>query len=334
MSLASNGIGTTRPNPSVGAVIVVDDTIIGEGYTSPYGGSHAEVNAIASVKDTSLLQQATMYVTLEPCSHYGKTPPCADLIVKKGIPKVVIGCVDTNELVAGKGIERLRKAGCEVVVGVLEEECLYHHRRFFTSQQKKRPYIILKWAQTKDGFIAPKHRDSQNPVWITNELSRQFVHKWRAQEHAILVGTNTVEADNPKLNVREWTGENPVRVVLDRTLKLSRDLHVFDRSVPTIVLTEMEEESVENLQFEKINFDESLAKEVCRVLDAHNIQSVIIEGGSQTLQTFIDDGLWDEAFVFTGNTLFGEGVKAPEFSGRLVSEEMIFQDQLKQYRND
>lgn len=334
LSLGAKGIGTTRPNPSVGAVIVVDDTIIGEGFTSPYGGAHAEVHAIESVKDVSLLEKATLYVTLEPCSHYGKTPPCADLILKNKIPRVVIGCIDTNELVAGKGVERLRKGGCEVTLGVLEEECLQHHRRFFTSQQKNRPYIILKWAETKDGFIAPKQRDAQAPVWITNELSRQLVHKWRSQEHAILVGTNTVESDNPSLNVRDWRGEHPVRVVLDRTLRLSLDLHVFDKSVLTIVLTEKVKENEDNLIYEKIDFAVDLASEICRVLHNHNIQSLIVEGGAKTLQSFIDEGLWDEANVFVGDVFFEEGVKAPVFLGNIISQRSIEKDILKMYRND
>ena len=181
LELAQKGIGTTRPNPSVGAVLVVDDKVIGEGFTSPYGGSHAEVNAVASVKDKELLKKATFYVTLEPCSHYGKTPPCSLMIIENEIPKVVIGCVDTNSLVAGKGIEMLRDAGCEVITGVLEDECKQQHKRFFTFHNKKRPYIILKWAETKDGFVAPLKRDERKPVWITNEVSRQFVHQWRAE---------------------------------------------------------------------------------------------------------------------------------------------------------
>ena len=199
MQLAKNGIGTTRPNPSVGAVIAYNDKIIGEGFTSSYGGNHAEVNAINSVKNKALLKESTIYVTLEPCSHFGKTPPCADLIVKHQIKNVVIGCVDTNSLVAGKGIERLQNAGINVEVGVLEKECLEHHKRFFTVQNKKRSYIILKWAETKDGFIAPLEKDEQKPVWISNSYSQLLVHKWRSKEHAILVGTNTVIADNPEI---------------------------------------------------------------------------------------------------------------------------------------
>ena len=234
LEISKSGIGTTRPNPSVGAVLVVDDKIIGEGFTSPYGGSHAEVNAISAVKDQTLLATATMYVTLEPCSHFGKTPPCADLIIKSEIKKVVIGCIDSNVLVAGKGVERLQNAGCEVIVGVLEKECKAHHKRFFTFQTQKRPFIILKWAQTLDAFIAPKKRATQAPVWITKEVSRQLVHKWRSEEQAILVGTTTVLDDNPGLDVRYWKGEDPVRIVIDRELKILTSLKVHDGSVKTI----------------------------------------------------------------------------------------------------
>ena len=334
LELAANGIGMARPNPSVGAVIVHDHKIIGEGYTSSYGGNHAEVNAINSVKDSTLLKEATLYVTLEPCSLFGKTPPCADLIVRHQIPNVVFGCVDTNVLVAGKGIERLKSAGCNVIVGVLEEECLHHHRRFFTNQNKKRPFIILKWAETKDGFIAPLNKDEQKPVWITNNISRQLVHKWRAEEHAILVGTNTVKADNPKLTIRNWSGENPVRVVIDKDLKLSKNLNVLDGSVPTIIITEREKDNSKNITFEKVDFSKALPSQICEVLYRNKIQSIIIEGGAITLQSFIDSGLWDEANVFIGGILFNKGIKAPVLSGREVSENRIQQDVVKKYIND
>lgn len=337
LQLAKNGIGTTRPNPSVGAVVVHNDTIIGEGFTSPYGGNHAEVNAINSVENKLLLQEATIYVTLEPCSHHGKTPPCADLIVASKIPNVVIGCVDTNSLVAGKGIERLQNAGINVKVGVLEDECLAHHKRFFTVQNKKRPYIVLKWAETKDGFIAPAEKDEQKPVWISNTYSQQLVHKWRSEEHAILVGTNTVIADNPKLNVRNWDGENPVRIVLDKDLRVPSDMNVLDGNVKTIVLTEIKSKSQEasqNVIFEEIDFTRDVAQQTCKVLQKHKIQSVIIEGGRQTLQTFIDKNLWDEARVFIGDVNFGEGVKSPDFSAKITSEEKIQNDILRIYFND
>jgi diaminohydroxyphosphoribosylaminopyrimidine deaminase/5-amino-6-(5-phosphoribosylamino)uracil reductase len=338
LELAQKGIGTTRPNPSVGAVLVVDDKIIGEGFTSPYGGSHAEVNAIASVEDKELLKKATIYVTLEPCSHYGKTPPCSLLIIDSKIPKVVIGSMDTNSLVAGKGIKMLQNAGIEVVTGVLEDECKEQHKRFFTFHEKKRPYIILKWAETQDGFIAPVKRNERKPVWITNPVSRQLVHQWRAEEHGILVGTNTVLQDNPKLNVRHYKGQNPVRIVMDKDLKISKGSHVYDASVKTIFIhsniIECRFERSRELIFEPIDFSKPIAQQICTVMHQHNIQSVIIEGGAQTLQTFINENLWDEARVFTGESHFKEGVKAPAFNHPEKEIYTLQTDQLKIYRND
>ncbi|MFK8058901.1 MAG: bifunctional diaminohydroxyphosphoribosylaminopyrimidine deaminase/5-amino-6-(5-phosphoribosylamino)uracil reductase RibD [Polaribacter sp.] len=337
LQIAKNGIGTSRPNPSVGAVIVLDDKIIGEGFTSPFGGNHAEVNAINSVIDKDLLKEATIYVTLEPCSHFGKTPPCADLIVKHQLKNVVIGCVDSNSLVAGEGIERLENAGINVIVGVLEAECRKHHKRFLTVQDKKRPYIILKWAATKDGFIAPISKNEQKPVFISNQYSQQLVHKLRGKEHAILVGTNTVIADNPKLNVRSWSGENPVRIILDRSLRISEKSNVFDETVKTIVITEKENcqfERSRELIFENINFSKNIALQICEVLQKHKIQSVIIEGGTKTLQTFIDENLWDEAQVFIGNKEFGAGVKAPVLNKAAKKVTNIKNDVLKIVTND
>ncbi len=335
LHIAKNGIGTTRPNPSVGAVVVLNDEIIGEGYTSPYGGNHAEVNAINAVKDKSHLKNATIYVTLEPCSHYGKTPPCADLIVKYQIINVVIGCVDANSLVAGKGIKKLIKAGCNVTVGVLERECRKHHKRFFSVQEKNRPFVILKWAETKNGFIAPLTKKETKPVWISNQYSQQLVHKWRSEEHAILVGTNTAIADNPRLNVRSWKGNNPIRIVLDRALRIPKEAHVFDKTVKTVVLTELENNSLsENIIFERIDFSLNVAKQVCEVLQKHQIQSVIIEGGLQTLQSFIDADLWDEARVFVGGNEFEYGVEAPVIYGKTTKEVILKKDLLKIITND
>ena len=334
LEISKQGIGTTRPNPSVGAVLVVDDKIIGEGFTSPYGGNHAEVNAISSVKNDEDLKKATIYVTLEPCSHYGKTPPCVDLIVKSGIKKVVIGCSDVNEIVAGRGIERLQNEGCEVVVVVLEKECKAHHKRFFTFHSKKRPYIILKWAQTQDGFIAPKNRVKQAPVWITQKVSRQLVHKWRSEEHSILVGTTTILDDNPSLDVRSWSGENPLRIVIDKDLTIPKDLKVYDGSVKTIFINQKITTNNENLFFEKINFSKPIALEICKVLFKHKVQSLIVEGGGKTIQTFIDENLWDEARVFSGLVNFKEGTKAPILKGPFLNEENLMGDSLKTYIND
>ncbi|GAA4241284.1 bifunctional diaminohydroxyphosphoribosylaminopyrimidine deaminase/5-amino-6-(5-phosphoribosylamino)uracil reductase RibD [Winogradskyella damuponensis] len=323
LQIAKNGLGTTRPNPMVGAIIVYNDHIIGEGFTSEYGCNHAEVNAINSVKDKTLLSKSTIYVTLEPCSHYGKTPPCSDLIISHHIPNVVIGCVDDNPEVAGKGIAKLKASGCNVTVGVLENECKIHHKRFFTFHNKKRPYIILKWAETADGFIAPIQKDEKKPVWITNTYSRQLVHKWRAEEQAILVGTNTVIEDNPSLTVRDWSGENPIRVVLDKTSKLSSDYNIFNEDAKTIRLTN-----------KIIDFDKPIATQIAKLLHQQNINSVIIEGGATTLQTFIDEHLWDEARVFIGNPSFKTGIKAPELIGNLISESQIKNDLLKIYAKD
>jgi len=351
LQIAKNGIGISRPNPSVGAVVVLNDVIISEGFTSDYGGNHAEVNAINAIEDTSQLKLATIYVTLEPCSHFGKTPPCADLIVKHQFKNVVIGCVDSNNLVAGKGIERLRKAGINVVVGVLEHECLAHHKRFFTVHNKKRPFIILKWAETNNGFVAPVYPELisgtdkeklnqiqyKKPIWISNVYSQQLVHKWRSEEHAILVGTNTVIADNPKLNVRNWSGNNPVRIVLDKNLRIPKNANVFDESTQTIFLTETRnkrKEEREDIIFKEIDFSKKVAKQICDVLYKHKIQSVIIEGGVQTLQTFIDANLWDEARIFIGENEFKKGIKAPVISGKLISELNLKGDVLKILTND
>ena len=321
--ISKNGLGTTRPNPMVGCVIVHENQIIGEGFTSPYGGNHAEVNAINSVKDKSKLKEATLYVALEPCSHYGKTPPCSDLIIEKKIPNVIIGCLDDNDKVEGKGIAKLKESGCNVIVGILEKECQEHHKRFFTFHNKKRPYVILKWAETMDGFIAPETKAKAKPVWITNELSRQLVHKWRTEEQAILVGTNTVLKDNPTLTARDWTGENPIRIVLDPDMILSKNLNVFNNEAKTIVISRKE-----------IDYSKDVAKEISDFLFEEDINSVIIEGGAQTLQTFIDSSIWDEARVFVGQKEFKKGIKAPDFSGKLLSERKISLDILKIYQND
>jgi diaminohydroxyphosphoribosylaminopyrimidine deaminase/5-amino-6-(5-phosphoribosylamino)uracil reductase len=322
LQIAKNGLGITRPNPMVGAVVVYNNKIIGEGYTSKYGDNHAEVNAIRSVKDKSLLSKSMLYVTLEPCSHYGKTPPCSDLIIKHKIPEVIIGCIDDNPEVAGKGIKKLKASGSNVIVGVLEDECKAHHKRFFTFLNKKRPYIILKWAETKDGFIAPSTKGKKEPVWITNTYSRQLVHKWRTEEQAILVGTNTVTEDNPSLTVRDWKGENPIRIVLDKVSKLRSDLNVFNDEAETVRITDKD-----------LDFDKPIAIQITNILYKQNISSVIIEGGTQTLQTFINENLWDEARIFIGDIEFKTGVKAPKLKGKLIHESKIKTDLLKIFKN-
>ena len=258
----------------------------------------------------------------------------ADLIIKSEIKKVVIGCIDSNVLVAGKGIERLQNAGCEVIVGVLEKECKAHHKRFFTFQTKKRPFIILKWAQTLDAYVAPKKRATQAPVWITNEASRQLVHKWRCEEQAILVGTTTVLDDNPGLDVRYWKGEDPVRIVIDKELKIPTNLKVYDGSVKTIFINESSTYVKGTIFFEKINFSKPIAIQICEVLFKHKIQSLIVEGGTKTIQTFIDENLWDEARVFSGEVHFNDGVNAPKLDVIPTKEENIKGDILKTYLND
>jgi diaminohydroxyphosphoribosylaminopyrimidine deaminase/5-amino-6-(5-phosphoribosylamino)uracil reductase len=338
IELAKNGLGETYPNPMVGSVIVLNSVIIGEGWHREAGRSHAEVFAINAVKDKSQLKNATIYVSLEPCSHYGKTPPCADLIVENGIKNVVIGTIDSNSKVSGKGVEHLKNNGCNVIIGVLEDECLELNTRFFTFHNKKRPFILLKWAETKDGFIDRFRTKSQEnlPNWISNIYSQQLVHKMRAEEQAILVGTNTALNDNPSLNIRSWIGNNPIRIVLDRTLKIPFNYNLLDGNIKTIVLTEksQNESSNKNVIFEEINFKNNLPKQVCKVLYNHKIQSVIIEGGAQTLQSFIDENLWDEANVFVGESIFGNGLLAPKISKSPTKLIEISGDILKRYINN
>ena len=333
IQLAKNGLGTTYPNPLVGSVIVYKNQIIGEGWHRKSGEPHAEVNAINSVKDKSLLAKATIYVSLEPCSHFGKTPPCCDLIIKHKIPNVVMGTIDPNSKVAGSGIKRLIDNGVNVTVGVLEKECNELNKRFFTFHQKKRPYIILKWAESQDGFIAPLTKDKKEPVWISNEFSRQLVHKWRTEEQAILVGTKTVLDDNPKLNVRDWKGENPIRIVLDRTGKIPNDFFIKDEKTKTIIITEQENlRSSENCICENAIFDTKLTRTIANILYNYGIQSIVVEGGKQTLQSFIEDNLWDEARVFIGNIHLKSGLKAPIINGNFQIRN-IKDDQLKLFYN-
>jgi diaminohydroxyphosphoribosylaminopyrimidine deaminase/5-amino-6-(5-phosphoribosylamino)uracil reductase len=336
IELAKNGFGTTYPNPMVGSVIVYNDQIIGEGWHKKAGEPHAEVNAVRSVKDKSLLKRATIYVSLEPCSHYGKTPPCCDLIIANEIPNVVVGTVDPNEKVAGNGIKKLIESGINVTVGILEKECHELNKRFFTFHNKKRPYIILKWAESQDGFLAPEKQTDQErkPVWITNQYSRQLVHKWRSEEQAILVGTQTVVDDNPKLNVRDWFGNNPVRVVLDQNSRISRDSFIFDDSVKTIIFTKSEISfSAENITFEVIDFSQNIIPQILAVLHQNQIQSIIIEGGLHTLQAFIDQDIWDEARIFIGETTFTKGTKAPVLQKKTTTKTHIQNDELIYVRN-
>lgn len=337
--MGKNGLGTTAPNPMVGCVIVHDNVIIGEGYTDPYGSSHAEVNAINNVSDKSLLKKAVLYVTLEPCSHFGKTPPCADMIVAHEIPIVVIGLRDPNEKVAGRGIQALKDAGCEIIVGVLKDECRLHHKRFLTLHEKKRPYIILKWAESSDGFMAPTRATrSKNlePYWITNRESRQLVHKWRSEEQAILVGTTTVLDDDPKLTVRSWAGKNPIRLVLDRNLKIPPGFNIFDQGARTIICTEVKGKAryKEGIEYRIVNFDENLADQLCQLLVQEEISSVLIEGGARTLDAFVSANLWDEARIFKGRAIFRSGLPAPNISGEVLITQTVATDTLTILKND
>ncbi|HOZ30297.1 MAG TPA: bifunctional diaminohydroxyphosphoribosylaminopyrimidine deaminase/5-amino-6-(5-phosphoribosylamino)uracil reductase RibD [Bacteroidales bacterium] len=315
LELARKGLGSVSPNPMVGSVIVYKDRIIGEGYHRKCGEAHAEVNAVNSVSDKSLLKKSTIYVSLEPCSHFGKTPPCTDMIIRERIPKIVVGSIDPYFKVAGKGIEKLKTAGREVITGVLEKECIELNKRFYTFHTKKRPYIILKWAQTKDGYIDYRRESSteRKASWITNEYCRTLVHKWRTEEDAFLVGTNTVLLDNPQLTSRNWFGRNPLRITIDKDNKLDRNLRIFDNQAETMVFNLRKDYVENNISLVKIDFSIDIIPQILEILFEKQIQSIVVEGGLKTLQTFIDLGLWDEARVFTGDHVFGNGVPAPIF---------------------
>lgn len=325
--LARLGLGEVSPNPCVGCVIVLDGIIIGEGWHRHYGGPHAEVNAINSVADKNNLKGATVYVNLEPCSHFGKTPPCADLLIQHQVKKVILSNTDTNPLVAGQGIKKLQGGGVEVNPGLLEKEGREINKRFFTFVEQKRPYIILKWAESADGYIAKSDNDSK---WISNEYSRQLVHQWRSQEDAILVGAKTAAVDNPQLSVRDWSGRSPVRIVIDRFLKLKRDLHLFDHQQITYCYNLVKDEEQQNLTFVRLEED-GFVSLLLADLFKKKIQSVLVEGGRKTLDLFIHSGLWDEARVFCSGHSIGSGIEAPRIQGDLISEANIFNDTLKVY---
>jgi diaminohydroxyphosphoribosylaminopyrimidine deaminase/5-amino-6-(5-phosphoribosylamino)uracil reductase len=336
LELASLGMGNVSPNPMVGAVIVYNDRIIGEGYHQKYGQAHAEVNAINQAisrfdNSAELLEQSVIYVSLEPCAHYGKTPPCADLIIRHRIPKVVIGCRDPFDEVNGKGIEKLEAAGIEVITGVLEKECLWLNRRFFTRVQKHRPYIILKWAQTADGFFAPA---DNTQLWITGPESRKLVHQWRGEEDAILVGKNTAAIDNPALNVRYGEGKSPKRVVIDRRLELDKNLKIFDQSAETFVFNALKTDVDGKIKYIGLeDFERYVPQYILYQLYLQDIQSLIIEGGAFTLNTFIEAELWDEARIFTGAAIIQKGIRAPSLNSPVKSEYVIGEDQLIIYHN-
>ncbi|MBN3521253.1 bifunctional diaminohydroxyphosphoribosylaminopyrimidine deaminase/5-amino-6-(5-phosphoribosylamino)uracil reductase RibD [Algoriphagus lutimaris] len=324
LELAELGRGNVSPNPMVGCVIVKEGFIIGEGYHRKYGEAHAEVNAVNDVKDPKLIEGATAYVTLEPCAHFGKTPPCANLLVEMKIGRVVIAAVDSNPLVGGKGINILKEAGIEVDTGILEEEARWQNRRFFTQIEKKRPYVILKWAQTADGFVARKDYSSK---WISNFSSRQLVHKWRAEEDAIMVGKNTAKYDNPTLNVRNWVGKNPLRILVDSRLELPKDLKLFDQAVPTVCYNTQKSEVYGNLEFVRLKSGFSV-QDILQDLNQRKIQSLIVEGGSFLLNKFLESELWDEARVFTSQNKFEEGIVAPIINNPASEFISILEDRL------
>ena len=312
IQLAKNACCNAAPNPMVGAVIVHNGIIIGEGYHIRCGEPHAEVNAIRSVKNESLLKEATIYVSLEPCSHYGKTPPCADLIIEKGIPEVVIGCMDPFSMVAGRGIEKLRKAGIKVTVGVLEKECQQLIRRFITFNTQKRPYITLKWAESADGFI-DKNREGGNPVLLSTPLTSMVVHKRRAEHDAILVGRKTALLDNPSLTTRNWFGKGPIRLVIDKDLTLPKDLCLFDGKIRTIIFTQkVSAENHPSVEYIRLDFTQNILPQIMEVLYNLKVQSLLVEGGSILLQSFIDEDLWDEAYIETSPIYLNEGIRAPK----------------------
>lgn len=327
LELAQLGAGYVRPNPMVGCVIVHQNKIIGEGWHRQYGGPHAEVNAINSVKDQSLLPESTVYVTLEPCSHFGKTPPCADLLVKHQAKKVVICNHDPNPLVAGRGIAKLEAAGIEVATGLLAEKGTVLNRRFFTFHQQKRPYIVLKWAQTADGFIA---KENYQPTAISGAMAKNLVHKWRTEEAAIMVGTRTALHDNPKLNVREWTGPDPLRVVIDKNLSLPPNLHLFDNSQPTLVFNLLKTEQLEaNLELVQLEPETDFLSQLLYHLHQRQVQSILVEGGTALLETFLKANLWDEARIFRNQKRFGKGIPAARLSlDTLLDTTIIGEDQL------
>jgi len=331
LDLARLGTGYARPNPVVGCVITHQGRIIGEGWHRQYGGPHAEVNAIASVTEEHLLPESRVYVTLEPCSHHGKTPPCADLLIAKQVKEIIICNLDPNPLVAGRGIEKLRAAGIHVETDVLSAEGRWLNRRFFTFQEKTRPYVVLKWAETSDGFLAGPYFQ---PIQISGELARAVVHQWRADEQAILIGTRTALHDNPNLNVREWFGQAPLRVIIDKNLSLPPSHHVLNGQIPTLVYTYRKRDSKPNLEFVELAEADDLFPQLFADLYRRNVQSVLVEGGPTVLNSLMRDGLWDEARVLRNSKKLGGGILAPKLGLAGLHEHLTFgPDELFVYQN-
>lgn len=332
LQLAELGQGYAAPNPMVGVVLIYDDKIIGEGYHKKFGEAHAEVNCINSVskQNKSKIEKSTLYVSLEPCVHYGKTPPCTDLIIKNKIPKVVIGCRDIFKKVDGKGIQKLQTESVELITGVLEKECIELNKRFFTFHEKQRPYIILKWAQSIDAKIAGANSKRS---FISNQFTNRLVHKWRSEEASIIIGTNTALHDDPLLTARLWQGENPIRLIFDMNLRLPSSLKIFNKKVKTIIFNKIKHEDEDELIFYKFEPGNILAA-IMKALYKMNVQSVIVEGGAKLLQSFIDAGLWDEARIICNEQLnIGNGINAPAFNGVLQKQERYFSDLISYYNN-
>jgi len=341
IQLAENGLGTTYPNPLVGSVIVLNDTIIGEGWHQKSGQNHAEINAIESVKNKENLKNSTIYVNLEPCSHFGKTPPCSESIINFGFKRIVIGCQDENSIVNGKGIQRVKNAGIEVILGVLENECKELNKRFFTFHTKKRPYIVLKYAQSFDGFLdverSVKSINESGGTQISNNYSLQLVHKWRSEEHAILVGTQTVLNDNPKLNVRHWKGFEPIKLIIDKDLKISLEYAIFSQDKVWVFHNiELENKlKAENTTYFEIDFTQDIWAQIFEILFENQIQSLIIEGGKNVLDQLIEKNYWDEARIITSKSKFlNTGLKAPEFKGKLQQRFDVLDDEICIFRNE
>lgn len=336
LDLATLGAGTVSPNPMVGAVIVVEDRIIGEGYTSPYGGPHAEVNAINDVirrlgeEDAKIaFLTSILYVSLEPCAHHGKTPPCVDLIIRCRIPQVFVACQDAFSKVNGLGIKKLLEAGVGVHVGMLSDEAKWLNRRFFTRISQFRPYVILKWAETQDGFFAP---EDETQRWISNAASKQLVHRWRAEEDAVLVGARTALVDNPSLTVREWRGRNPKRILIDRDLSVPKNYHLYNEEAETIVFNAERMDRERNMTYLALeNYPLYLPQNILYQLYLMDVQSLIVEGGVATLRQFIDAGLWDEARVFRSDQVWGAGLRSPSIRARLADRQRVGCDKLVIY---
>lgn len=334
LQLAKLGLRNAAPNPSVGAVLVYKNKIISEAYTSPYGGPHAEVNCLKPITDKDILANATLYVSLEPCSHFGKTPPCSNLIIEKGIKKVVIACQDPNILVKGNGLTKLKEAGIEVIQDVLEKKAKDVNKHFFIYHTKKRPFITLKWAQTPNGFFAPIYNENSVQFWITNKKTKALAHSWRAEEMAILVGENTINIDNPKLNTRMVAGKSPLRVILNTSNKLDEKSIVFTDGKPTIIFTKFEYNFNSNaVILVKIIEEKPLINQVLKHLYEHQINSLFVEGGAYTLTQFIENNLWDEAKILTGGNELNEGISAPKINGKLIKKYKIETDTITELKN-